>query len=217
MPYLINRSLIWLVLFLALCFSGRAVVNAAEVPALQFPAAIPLQASFLEERVDGMETHWFELTGQAFKARWFPGGDWQINSKMRGLSLAFVQRVDFDLQMLLSIYPALPALPNLEEASLLAYALSLPGQFPGKVLADPKLRFNQPALGSLLFLDSNYRSLSYELRPANGVGESVYVYELVAVLEDGRFARLRFLGTERFIRATEADMAAELRRFMLDS
>jgi len=54
------------------------------------------------------------------------------------------------------------------------------------------------------------------LRPANGVGESVYICELIAVLEDGRFARLRFLGTERFVRAIEADLPSELRRFMLD-
>jgi hypothetical protein len=196
--------------------SGRALASVAEAPVLRFPAAIPLQASFREERIDGMDTNWLELTGQAFKARWFPGGDWQINSKIRGVSLAFVQRVDFNLQMLLSIYPVLPVLTNLEESSLLAYARSLPGQFPGKVLADPKLRFNQPPLGSLLFLDSDYRSVSYELRPANGVGESVHVYEWIAVLEDGRFARLRFLGTERFIRAIGSDPASELRRFMLD-
>ncbi len=189
----------------------------AAVTPWQPPAPIPLQHEGREERVDAMDTYWVELFGPEFKARWFSGGDWFVSRDDFGASLSFVQRVDRGLQMRLYLYPASGALPDFEESSLLAYAASMPAQFPGWKLADSKLAFDQSKLGGLPLLDVGYRKVGYQLVPENGVAEPLHVCDLLCLLEDGRFFVLRFVGSEAFIRATEADLDAEIRRFMLDS
>jgi hypothetical protein len=197
--------------------SAQSVDTAAEpVEAWQPGAPISLNAQYVETRIDGIDTNWMELVGSGFRGRWHPDGNWQLNSDIRGVSLGFTQRADGQLQMHLSIYQPSDSLPDLDTPSLLAYAASIPAQFPGKKLVDPQLQFVRPPLGSLFFLDSTYRTVSYQLIPENRPGEPVSILDVIGVLRDGRFARLRFQGTERFIRAIEADLSSEIRAFSLE-
>lgn len=204
----------WLMWFCLL--SGLQALLAAVPEAWPPPAPIALQAESRQERIDGMDTRWLELTGQNFKARWFPGGDWFLSEGQSDASLAFVQRVDPSLQMRLFLYPATGSLPDFDESSLQAYAASIPVQFPGWKLADAPLSFEEAPLGGLLLLDAAYRKVSYQLVPKNGVAPPIHVCELLSILEDGRLFVLRFVGSDRFIRVIEKELSAEIGRFMLE-
>lgn len=189
----------------------------AETPAIwQPPTALPLEHQSHRENIDGIDSEWITIVGQNFQARWFPGGDWFINPRYRDASLTFTQRVDGGLQMQLHLYPASSIFSDFSEPSLRAYAASIPAQFPSWRLAAARFSFESPKLGSLLLMDSAYRKVSYSLQPKNGVAEPRHVCDLISILDDGRIFLLRFVGTERFIRAIERDLSSEIGRFMMD-
>lgn len=212
---MISYQYSWVSILLSL-LCGLPGLRADTPPVWQPYAPLLLQSESHREVIDGIDSEWVTLSGQNFRARWFPGGDWLISSHRQGASLTFSQRVDTDLQMRLYLYPASDALGDFSESSLRAYATSIPAQFPGWRLVDARFSFESAKLGSLLLMDAAYRKVSYNLAPKDGVAESRYVCDLISILGDGRIFVLRFIGNERFIGATERDLSSDLGRFMVD-
>ncbi len=192
-----------IVLFLFGCLSG-------------FARPLEIELNEVDEEVDGMRSHYLELTGTDFKGKRFPGGNWVLAEDAPGqASIRFFHRYQPELFMDFAVFADTDLMGDYSESSLRNYVLELKKNCIREGVELSGARAAKAAVGSVPFMGSGYWKISYSVVDSRSGQVRESVVEFVSVDEKNRNFRLRFSGPERLVEQFESSFADEAGRFTL--